>query len=157
MKVKLLILVLLFATIFLHCAKQQEERTNLDHLQKIIAEFQEAVQKKDVGKIVSMYADDAMMLPDDQKIVSGKQAIAEHWNTTAQSDTRIKVVEKVRLSRDGNIAYQINKMAVAMPVEGHETKWNPSKNVHIWKKQTTEIWKLQVDIWNSSVSGKKGM
>ena len=59
---------------------------------------------------------------------------------------------KVNWSVNGNIAYQINKTAVTYQTEGQEAKWNPSKNVHIWKKQADGGWKLHVDIWNNSIA-----
>ena len=143
---------LILALMLLNCSTPQSEQIDMDQLQKIIAEFQEAVQKSDADKVASFYANDAIMLPANEEIVKGKQAIGEHWKNTAQSNLKIKVVETVELSGYGNIAYQINKTAVTYQTEGQEAKWNPSKNVHIWKKQADGGWKLHVDIWNNSIA-----
>ena len=143
---------LILALMLLNCSTPQSEQIDMDQLQKIIAEFQEAVQKSDADKVASFYANDAIMLPANEEIVKGKQAIGEHWKNTAQSNLKIKVVKTVELSGYGNIAYQINKTAVTYQTEGQEAKWNPSKNVHIWKKQADGGWKLHVDIWNNSIA-----
>jgi len=63
---------------------------------------------------------------------------------------RLKDVEHVKIEISGNIAYTVNTYFYTWHAKGQEADWKKTKNVHIWKLDENNEWKLHVDIWNSS-------
>jgi ketosteroid isomerase-like protein len=102
-------------------------------------------------EILARYAGDAIILPANEEVVVGKQAVSEFWNKRAYTGIEL-VEEQVVLNGSGSIAYEVNTSTFKYQLEGQEpVESGPSKNVRIWKKQADGAWKLQVDVWNSSV------
>ncbi len=113
----------------------------------------EAGQAKDVQRWVSFHTDDALLLPPNAPIVTGKEAIrafvskvlsspgyAGSWHTT-----------KIEVARSGDLAYSYGTEETTV----NDAEGNPitdqEKWVAVWKKQADGSWKCAVLILNSDL------
>ncbi|MFQ5652989.1 MAG: YybH family protein [bacterium] len=133
------------------CTGSQGEKVDLVALGDVITEFRAAVNSVKIDEILARYAEDAIILPANEEMVLGKQAVTEFWKKRPYNS--IELVEtQVALNGSGSIAYEVNTSTFKYRLEGQEpVQEGASKNVRIWKKQADGTWKLQVDVWNSSV------
>lgn len=116
-------------------------------------EWLKAGQAKDLERWVSFHTDDAVLLPPNAPIVTGKEAIrafvskllsspgyAGSWHTT-----------KIEVSRSGDLAYSYGPQETTV----HDAEGNPvtdqQKWVAVWKKQPDGSWKCVVLILNSDL------
>ena len=114
-------------------------------------EWLAAGQAKDLERWVSFHTDDAVLLPPNAPIVTGKEAIrafvskllsspgyAGSWHTT-----------KIEVSRSGDLAYSYGPEETTV----NDAEGNPvtdqQKWVAVWKKQPDGSWKCAVLILNS--------
>ena len=111
-----------------------------------------ANKTKDINKILSFNASDAVMMGPNQPITVGIAAmkeLLELWfsDTTALRKTYSFPIDKIEVSASGDLAYVrgTNRMSFKTPngiIERTE------KGIDIWKKIDGE-WKCVVGIWNS--------
>ncbi len=152
MKPKMLCIFVVGFSFFLWgCTGSQEEEVDLVALGDVITEFRAAVNSARTDEILVRYAEDAIILPANEEMIVGKQAVSEFWKRRAYTGIEL-VEEQVVLNRSGSIGYEVNTSTFKYQLEGREpVESGPSKNVRIWRKQADGAWKLQVDVWNSSV------
>lgn len=122
-----------------------------DQLLKRDAEWADAAAAgKDVEKIVSYWADDAVVIPQGQPVVEGKEAIRAFVTASlAIPGFRIHwVSDKVFFSPDGELAYMrsTNEMTVPGPAGAPLTL--PGRAITIWRRDADGQWRCVVDIWN---------
>jgi ketosteroid isomerase-like protein len=119
------------------------------------AEWAEAASAgKDVDKIVSYWADDAVVIPQGQPMVEGKDAIRGFvTGSLAIPGFRIHwVSDKVSFSPDGRMAYMrsTNEMTVPGPTGALMTV--PGRGITVWRRDPDGQWRCVVDIWNDPPS-----
>jgi len=115
------------------------------------AEWAEAAAAgKDVDKIVSYWADDAVVIPQGQPMVEGKDAIRGFvTGSLAIPGFRIHwVSDRVSFSPDGRMAYLrgTNEMTVPGPTGALMTA--PGRGITVWRRDSDGQWRCVVDIWN---------
>ncbi len=134
------------------CCSQGDVCTDDDRkaLEKAIASFYQAVEDGDGEAAVVLFDNDFIMMPNGGTLKAGKDNIAENWKQGVETGFKLRNIEMVDMDFQGNIAYRINQYEYGWPDESGELQWYPTKNIHIWKKQTDGSWKLYADIWNSS-------
>lgn len=101
----------------------------------------------DWQKAVSIYAEDAVVMPGGTKPFVGHDSIlvllhnlpvfAEYRQT---SD---------RLEGSGNLAYQIWTYIARIEAPGAPVQVDTGKDVFVWRKGADGSWKVVVEIWNS--------
>ncbi len=112
----LLIAVLIIFTL-MNCTVSRQEKSDLEELSVVIVEFRVDVNDVNIDKILERYADEAIILPDREEMVIGKQAIIEFWNRHPY--TRIELVEnQVALNGSGSSAYEVNTSTFKYQLEG---------------------------------------
>ena len=138
------------ATLWCGCGREQEGRIP-DDLSLAINAFYAAVEAGDNEARLSMFADDAIMMPNHWTMWKGKGAIAEVIRAGEGSVFRIRDRDTVDMEASGSLAYTVNLYYYTYHREGAEPRWHKTKNVHIWKRDHEGRWRLHVDIWNSDV------
>ncbi len=78
------------------CTGSQEEKVDLVAVGDVITEFRAAVNSARTDEILARYAEDAIILPANEEVVVGKQAVNEFWNRRAY--TGIDLVEETSAS-----------------------------------------------------------
>ena len=114
------------------------------------AEWPRAAQARDVDRVVSFWADDAIVFPPGSPSVAGKSAIREFvaksfqtpgfgiaWKTT-----------HVVVSRSGDLAYATGTNRVTFNGPDGKQVAVEGKAVTVWRKEKEGAWKCVIDIWN---------
>lgn len=114
-----------------------------------------ASEGRDVDRVVSVWSEDAMVLPPGSPPLVGRQAIREYVAKSFQiPGFRISwKTTDVVVAGSGDVAYSTgtNRVAFTGP-DGKPVVVN-GKAVAVWRKGADGVWKCVVDIWNDSGSG----
>jgi uncharacterized protein (TIGR02246 family) len=113
-------------------------------LEEEVTGWTKAYNKGDTAGCTAIYAEDAMMLPPNQPMVRGKQAIKE-FNQRMLNQVGGSISNRiVEFSVEGDLAYQVGTYAIT------DTKTpDQGKFVNIFRRQQDGSWKLLVAIYNS--------
>src|ERR1043166_9033250 len=151
MKTKVCIALFLFTFIFsVSAADSKIEQAVRDQ----DAQWSKAAESRDVDKLVSFYADDAVVLPAHAAIATNKDAIrkifqrllsipgvALSWKPT-----------KVTAAGSGDLAYSSGTYEMSAPDDTGKPSNDHGKYAAIWKKQADGSWKVALDIWNTDLA-----
>ncbi len=124
---------------------------------QISREWSKSASTDSIEKILSYWADDAMVMSPGQPALNGKKAIRE----MVEGSSKIPGFKisweplSVSVSKSGDMAYMIeqNKITVNDTLGKPITEYN--KVVTVWRKEADGSWKNVVDIWNADPSRKK--
>jgi ketosteroid isomerase-like protein len=132
------------------CTPATNPDNGLAELEQAVAAFYRAVDSGDKDAHAEMFTSGALMMPNNGAIIRGKEDIGAVVRGGAGWVFRIRNLVRAELDLSGDIAYTVNEYEYTWHAEGEEPTWNPTKNIHIWRRQPDGSWKLHVDIWNSS-------
>lgn len=111
-------------------------------------EFIAAVRQGDAIALADLYTPDGQLLPPASPIVSGRQAIQEHWRESLEGGMADLELRSLEVHGKGALAYEVGKYSVM--AEGGEIM-DRGKFLVIWKRANGD-WKLHRDIWNSDMT-----
>ena len=124
-----------------------------DTVRKLDADWVKAAQSKQVDAWVAFYADDAVVLPPNDKLATTKETIrkpvgdllglpglAIHWKPL-----------KVEVARSGDLAYLYGTYELGFDDPSGKRANDAGKILEVWKKQPDGNWKCIVDTWNSDL------
>jgi uncharacterized protein (TIGR02246 family) len=111
----------------------------------------DATKAKDVEAVVSLYADDALVLPEGGDTVSGEGAIrAFYKGWYAGKDKLIKEqFDSSNLVTTGDLAIDTTNFSGVIGDDGKDVVFK-GKRLVIWKRQMGDGWKIFRDTWNRS-------
>jgi len=120
-------------------------------VRKADADWVKAAQTKKIDDWVAFYADDAVVLPPNDKTVTGKESIRKPiTDLLALPGLSISwTPTKVEVAKSGDLAYLYGTYQLSVagpdgkPIDDH------GKMLEIWKKQTDGNWKCIVDTWST--------
>lgn len=116
------------------------------------ARFSDALIRGDAAAASAMYANDAILLPANNKVAKGRNAVDK---TTAAMLRTAKVIAVTFKTTDLVVTgdFAIETGAYDMTVQGPPPKGTPvrdvGKYVTIWKRQSDGSWKIFRDIANT--------
>jgi uncharacterized protein (TIGR02246 family) len=115
--------------------------------------LQQAVAKGELERIASYYADDAVLLPTAEPIVTGKEAIRAEWRHVLgiPGMQNVSALKHIDVSRSGDMAYSRGTYTSHMVGPKGEPLTEPGKWVSIWRKQSDGQWRIVVDIYNTDI------
>lgn len=122
-------------------------------IRKLDADWVKAAQTKQVDSWMVFYADDAVVLPPNDKAASGKQSIRKPVNdllglpelSISWQPTGVEVAQS------GDLAYLYGAYDLSFKDPNGKTVSDKGKNLEIWKKEPDGSWKCVVDTWNSDL------
>jgi ketosteroid isomerase-like protein len=120
------------------------------------AEWKKAVSEgRDIERIVSYWADDAIVMPPSNPPVVGKNAIREFVVESFHMPgfTITWETMDVVVAPGGDMAYATGTNHVAFDDEDGEKIELDGKTATVWRRQSDGAWKCVLDIWNESGSG----
>lgn len=137
------------------CTQMTDAKIERERLQKAIDTFYAAIANGDEDTRFALYADSIYMLPNFGSYIQGKTRLEKVWRASRHPGEkkyvfRIKNLNRLETHISGDAAYTINDYYYTYHAEGDEPVWKKTKNIHIWRKQPDNSWKLHADIWNSS-------
>ena len=144
------------ATIIIFVTACNEARVDLKAEEAAIMKADSAwsaysAESKDVERVVSYFADDAVLVPPDQPIVKGKEAlrkfVEESFKIPGFSISWRS--SDIKLSPDGKLAYMYGENMTTMNDSTGNKISIPGRGYSIWRKEPDGNWKCVVDIFNS--------
>ncbi len=113
----------------------------------------EAARAKNVDAIVSMYTDDATVLPEEKEAVSGKNAVrAFYAGWFAQQDKLVEQkFENINSVQEGDLLIDSTNYSGVLIKDGKEVPFK-GKRLVIWKRDFQGPWKILRDTWNKSAA-----
>ena len=117
-------------------------------------DWAKAATTSDVERILSYWADDAIVLEPDQHALIGKAAIRQMVQTSMKLP-KFSITwspESAVISKGGDMGYLIEHNRVSFADSTGKVHTQFGKAVTIWRKDASGAWKCVVDTWNGSPS-----
>ena len=136
----------------LGCASAGSESAVRSEILRLDADWSRAAQDRDVERVVSFWADDAIVLPPGSPVVSGKAAIREFVAKSFQTPgfSISWTTTTVAVSRSGDVAYTTGTNRVAFSTPDGKQAAVEGKAVAVWRRDKDGEWKCVIDIWNDA-------
>ena len=115
-------------------------------------DWAKAAASRDVERIVSYWADDAIMFEPDMPALVGKPAIRSMVER-GMKDPKFSITwepERAVISQGGDMGYLIEHNRITFADSTGKVHTVLGKGVTIWKKDANGNWKNVVDIFNGS-------
>jgi ketosteroid isomerase-like protein len=107
--------------------------------------FGSAVARKDYAAMAALYTENAMVLPPDGRIVTGKPAIEEFWRSAANALGLTDAALKTRdLEVAGDTAYEVGEANLKVGSGQVMVKY-----LVVWTRSSDGNWRVHRDIWNA--------
>ena len=106
----------------------------------------------DAKAIAEAYAEDAVMLPPDATVVSGREAIAKLWKGWIDDGLKDLTLKSTAIESAGDLAYEVGDFSLQVPGEDGKLTTAPGNYVVVWKHGGDGVWRLKVDTWNDAPS-----
>jgi len=132
-----------------------DQGAEAEKLMELSREWSASVQAGDTEKIMSYWADDAVIMSPDDPLMRGKESIRGMVERSMQNpgfEIRWEPKEAY-VCESGDLGYVIIQNYFTVPIDtlGNRKKVF-NKGVEIWKKQEDGSWKNVVDIYNGDPS-----
>jgi ketosteroid isomerase-like protein len=158
MKFNQLILISVMMLIITACTQNTiDQKAEAEKLMELSRSWAKSVKDKNVEKMLSYWADDAIVMSPNEPSVVGIEAL----RGMVERSMKIPGFEinwepqEAYVSKSGDLGYVIIKNYMTMPVDTlGNTRTIFNKGVEIWKKQENGTWKNVIDISNSDPSIK---
>lgn len=122
-----------------------------EELLESVTSFYTSIETADAEVRINLLADDVILMPNHWTMIRGKDAVSEVLRIGSGKVFKLKDREVVSMEVGGDIAYTVNSYYYTYNEKNEEEQWHKTKNVHIWRRDSSGQWKLVVDIWNSDV------
>ncbi|MGA2408129.1 MAG: SgcJ/EcaC family oxidoreductase [Bacteroidales bacterium] len=124
-----------------------------DAIRKLEADWTVLNQKRDIAKVMEMYAPDAMIMTPGQNVTTGLETIRKQFesmfaDTSILWDTFSWTSEKVEVSASGDLAYIKGSNTMKVKTLNGIIE-EADKGVDVWRKIDGK-WKAVLTIWNSN-------
>lgn len=150
------IFLFLFVILLTVVACQQPgEQIDLTEVREAIdaqnAKFVEAFAQGDAAGIAALYAEEAKLMPPNHQTIQGQEGIQQYWNMMMQMGIKNVSLSTTEINGSGGVVYEVGSYTIAIETPNHPVINDNGKYLVIWTHDDTEdVWKLQVDIWNSN-------
>jgi uncharacterized protein (TIGR02246 family) len=111
----------------------------------------EATKLKDVDAVVSLYTDDATILPDEGEPVSGKDAVRAFYREWCEKKDKLveQKFENINSVQTGDLVIDSTKYSGVSIRDGKEAVFR-GKRLVIWRREFQGPWRILRDTWNKS-------
>jgi len=135
------------------CAPKVDVEAERAALLQVDADWAKAAVAKDLERTVSFLADDAVMLPPNAPIMTGKDAIGKLWSElfAAPGFAISWQASQAAVASAGDLGYTHGTYEGTMTDPEGNPVTDRGKYVTVWKKQPDGTWKVVADIWNSDL------
>jgi uncharacterized protein (TIGR02246 family) len=111
----------------------------------------EAIKSKNVDALVNMYTNDAIILPDEKDVVSGKDAIKKFYGDWLSNQTQLteEKFQNINSVQEGDLLIDSTKYSGTLVRDGKDVPF-AGKRLVVWKRESQGSWKMFRDTWNKS-------
>jgi uncharacterized protein (TIGR02246 family) len=143
-------LILFVSILFLVSCTQQkvDKKAEGEKIMQLSKEWSKVASEGNVGKTVTYWADDAVVISAGQPVLNGKQAIQKMVEESYRMPGfRISwQPQSVEVSESGDMAYLLENSQISFTDSTGHPVIIHNKAVSIWRKQADGSWKNVVDI-----------
>ncbi len=139
-----LLLPILALTFFMNTSNLTAQKDASVEIMQANEKFMNLFNAGDIDEFVSVYTEDARLLPPNGQIVTGKENLKNFWNGMMEAGIK-PVLKTVSAHRYGKTVIEEGNVAIHA---GDQVVDNV-KYIVIWKKINGD-WKMYQDIWNSN-------
>ncbi|HLL74117.1 MAG TPA: SgcJ/EcaC family oxidoreductase [Pyrinomonadaceae bacterium] len=118
-----------------------------DAITSAIQTFADAFGRGDAAAVAAWYTADATLLPPDNPLVKGREAIRAFWQGAMSTGVREAKLETLEVESRDDLAYEVGRFEMAVQPPGGERAEMAGKYVVVWKREG-DGWRMHVDIWN---------
>ena len=154
MKIQILLLLIIFE--LLTACKTVKKEIDLTQV-KITIDAQnrkwiEAAANYDTETLVSLYTEDATLLPPNRPMVKGKAMIRSYYERMKVRGVRLinTTLKTLDLSGQDSSVYEIGIYTMDVERRDSPTISDTGKYNTIWRLQSDGIWRMYADCWNSN-------
>jgi uncharacterized protein (TIGR02246 family) len=143
------IILIAHVLLLLSCNQTRvDKKAEGEKVMQLSKEWSQAASAGDVEKIVSYWADDAVLMSAGQPVLNGKQAIRKMVEESYKMPGfRISwQPQSVVVSESGDMAYLMENSQISFTDSSGKPITINNKAVTIWRKQADGSWKNAVDI-----------
>lgn len=116
--------------------------------------WEAAVKAGDAVAIAALYTSDALILPPDQAVATGRAGAEKVFGGMLKAGAKNVSFHTENVERAGDYAIETGTVAITMHPEGKEAQTSSGKYVVVWKRQSDGSWQLHRDIWNDNPPGR---
>jgi uncharacterized protein (TIGR02246 family) len=122
-------------------------------------EYVAAHNASDAERLMALWTDDAILMPMDEPAISGRKAIAEHYDEFFDQNPSEIELEPVETRVAGDWAFERIQMTVTLPGGPKEHRHADVKYVWILERQPDGAWKISRAIYNldGSIDDEEGV
>ena len=139
----------LFAVVFVLCTlglPVHAQGTSAPAIDGIIAEFADIFNARDLARLASLYADDAVWLPPNSPMIKGRAAIEAALKERFSGPGILKFTSTTS-AMSGTLAFVAATYTVTVPVEGAAPVSLTGKSLTVFKRVGNN-WKIAYDMQN---------
>ncbi|HUK13603.1 MAG TPA: DUF4440 domain-containing protein [Thermoanaerobaculaceae bacterium] len=118
-------------------------------LVKLDDDWSKAAAAKDTDRVVSFYADDALVYPPDEPLAAGRAAAAKVWGAYFAIPEFAISWKTTHAQVSGDLGFTTGTYEDSYKGPDGKTVNEKGKYVCLWKKQHDGTWKSIHDMWNS--------
>ncbi|HYX42380.1 MAG TPA: SgcJ/EcaC family oxidoreductase [Pyrinomonadaceae bacterium] len=112
--------------------------------------FVRALEQGDVAAIVALYTSDACLLPPNQPMLNGTEAIRNFWQGMLLLNIKQPRLETVEVAEQrDDLACEIGRYSFTVPLPDGQSVTDIGKYLVVWKREGG-AWRLHIDIWNTN-------
>ena len=115
--------------------------------------FMEAFERGDAASVAALYAEDAVVLPPDAPMISGRSEIEEFWRGLMSAGARSVELVTVRLAGSADLLHEVGRATIRIQPEGSGADTLAVRYVVVWERAQDGGVALAVDIWNGEPAG----
>jgi uncharacterized protein (TIGR02246 family) len=105
---------------------------------------------RDLDKVVTTYAADAVYLPPHHEAVHGRDSIREYLRTPLAHGVSELSFDVSYIKQSGNIAWDVGTYRMRVPQSDGTTREDRGKYLTVWKRTGTKWW-ITADAWSSDL------
>ena len=117
-------------------------------IDRVNRRFVEAWNSGDVAGAMTVYTDDATILPSGAPRVKGCGPIQQFWQGVKHSGVRAVTLQTDDLEIIGDLAREIGAATLTLRAEDGTEQTLTAKFVVVWKQEDGE-WRWHTDIWHT--------
>jgi uncharacterized protein (TIGR02246 family) len=134
------------ASLFVILVASGARAEDLHHVQTLNDGLAAAFNSGDSGRLIQLYADDAVLLPPSAELIKGKQKIEDYYRAALPTVTNSKFSADEASSLGDADVLEIGTFTAK--TAGSDSRPIKGKFVIQWRKVASD-WKIHADIWNA--------
>jgi len=148
---------ILFTTaVLIACNSRPQQQLDLKQVRTFVeaqnVKWFDAVRQYDVPSLLSLYTEDATLMPPNFPMLRGKRQIKAYYDRMTIRKIKISkgVMNILELSGKDSTVYEIGQYIMDIERPEMQPVSDTGKYNTIWKLQSDGTWKIYADCWNSN-------